>query len=165
MSRQIHYDRARVDLAVVVTLPFETVWRLLEVAIPDGRFVDIVHADSHGCIGRVRSWAKVDIGSFTISWRDLGGGRIELRSALVQSILHSTSVIPLKFGKGSPQALGGYRDAMDRVRTAVEGHVVPVAGAASVARADAAGGWHPDPYRQARLRWFDGNQWTAHVAP
>lgn len=22
-------------------------------------------------------------------------------------------------------------------------------------------GWYPDPQRQARLRWFDGNRWTA----
>jgi uncharacterized protein DUF2510 len=24
--------------------------------------------------------------------------------------------------------------------------------------------WHPDPYRQADLRWWDGNAWTSHTA-
>lgn len=24
-------------------------------------------------------------------------------------------------------------------------------------------GWHPDPWRQAALRWWDGQQWTHHV--
>ena len=24
-------------------------------------------------------------------------------------------------------------------------------------------GWYADPQRQARLRWFDGNQWTANT--
>lgn len=24
-------------------------------------------------------------------------------------------------------------------------------------------GWYPDPQRRARLRWFDGNQWTPAV--
>jgi hypothetical protein len=26
-------------------------------------------------------------------------------------------------------------------------------------------GWHPDPWKQAELRWFDGAQWTGHVHP
>lgn len=34
--------------------------------------------------------------------------------------------------------------------------------------ADGAGltgpGWHPDPWRVARLRWWDGGQWTSHTA-
>ena len=25
-------------------------------------------------------------------------------------------------------------------------------------------GWHPDPWGQASLRWWDGEQWTAHVS-
>lgn len=25
-------------------------------------------------------------------------------------------------------------------------------------------GWHPDPYGQARLRWWDGSQWTQHTS-
>jgi len=24
-------------------------------------------------------------------------------------------------------------------------------------------GWHPDPWRQARLRWWDGREWTGHT--
>ena len=24
-------------------------------------------------------------------------------------------------------------------------------------------GWHPDPYGQARLRWWDGARWTEHT--
>jgi hypothetical protein len=27
-----------------------------------------------------------------------------------------------------------------------------------------AGGWFPDPSRQARLRWWDGQQWTDHTS-
>ena len=27
-----------------------------------------------------------------------------------------------------------------------------------------AGGWFPDPSRQARLRWWDGHQWTDHTS-
>jgi hypothetical protein len=26
-------------------------------------------------------------------------------------------------------------------------------------------GWYPDPYRTARLRWWDGLAWTGHAAP
>jgi hypothetical protein len=26
-------------------------------------------------------------------------------------------------------------------------------------------GWYPDPYRTARLRWWDGQAWTGHAAP
>ena len=26
-------------------------------------------------------------------------------------------------------------------------------------------GWYPDPYRTARLRWWDGRAWTGHSAP
>ena len=26
-------------------------------------------------------------------------------------------------------------------------------------------GWYPDPYRTARLRWWDGRAWTGHAAP
>lgn len=26
-------------------------------------------------------------------------------------------------------------------------------------------GWYPDPYRTARLRWWDGGAWTGHAAP
>ncbi len=25
-------------------------------------------------------------------------------------------------------------------------------------------GWHPDPHGQARLRWWDGSQWTEHTS-
>ena len=27
-----------------------------------------------------------------------------------------------------------------------------------------AGGWYPDPWRAARLRWFDGRTWTGHTS-
>jgi uncharacterized RDD family membrane protein YckC len=29
----------------------------------------------------------------------------------------------------------------------------------------AGAGWHPDPHGQARLRWWDGSQWTDHTSP
>jgi uncharacterized RDD family membrane protein YckC len=31
-------------------------------------------------------------------------------------------------------------------------------------QATAAAGWHPDPRGQARLRWWDGSQWTDHTS-
>lgn len=30
--------------------------------------------------------------------------------------------------------------------------------------ASAPGGWYADPHGQARLRWFDGQQWTEHTS-
>ncbi|MGH3281944.1 MAG: DUF2510 domain-containing protein [Trebonia sp.] len=40
-------------------------------------------------------------------------------------------------------------------------------GASNQSRTDAISppGWHPDPYGQARLRWWDGTQWTGHTSP
>jgi uncharacterized protein DUF2510 len=41
----------------------------------------------------------------------------------------------------------------------------PAPAAASAQPAPAAGaGWHPDPWLHARLRYWDGNEWTGHTA-
>jgi len=39
------------------------------------------------------------------------------------------------------------------------------AGTADAGSALPAPGWYPDPYRTARLRWWDGRAWTGHAAP
>nr|MBA3421998.1 DUF2510 domain-containing protein [Thermoleophilaceae bacterium] len=38
----------------------------------------------------------------------------------------------------------------------------PLAAPSSAPEAPAA--WYPDPYRQERLRWWDGWRWTEHTA-
>jgi hypothetical protein len=37
-------------------------------------------------------------------------------------------------------------------------------GAATVRAAAAPAGWYDDPWRQARLRYWDGTAWTGHTA-
>jgi Domain of unknown function (DUF4328)/Protein of unknown function (DUF2510) len=42
--------------------------------------------------------------------------------------------------------------------------VTPPPAATPVTAADAPPGWHPDPWAAAALRYWDGRQWTGHVA-
>jgi hypothetical protein len=39
-----------------------------------------------------------------------------------------------------------------------------VAQVQSAGQATHAAGWHPDPHGQARLRYWDGSQWTEHTS-
>jgi hypothetical protein len=58
-------------------------------------------------------------------------------------------------------------DEMERERPAGSGATRPAA-VADTSAGPAAGvppGWYPDPYRMARLRWWDGRAWTGHAAP
>ena len=40
----------------------------------------------------------------------------------------------------------------------------PLAPTASSAPGTFPAGWHPDPWLEKRLRWWDGNAWTGHTA-
>jgi hypothetical protein len=66
-----------------------------------------------------------------------------------------------------------YSDELRQLAGSGAGSVVP-AGAAigassspaspALGTADPPPGWYPDPYGQARLRWWDGWRWTEHLA-
>jgi hypothetical protein len=43
-------------------------------------------------------------------------------------------------------------------------HAVPPTQALQPAQPAAPAGWHADPWRQKRLRYWDGTQWTGHTA-
>lgn len=117
MARKIHYDRAKIDLDLAVSLPAESVRQLIAAAIPD-KYVKIAGESSGGMSAEVVSWAHVGIGRFEVRWTGTDGG-VRVSSSLVQSVLTSTSWLPFVFGKGKPQALGSYQNAMARVREAL----------------------------------------------
>ena len=55
---------------------------------------------------------------------------------------------------------------LDPTRPAPRASPTPAALAAPAqAAAPSPAGWYPDPYRQARLRYWDGSGWTGHAAP
>jgi hypothetical protein len=68
-----------------------------------------------------------------------------------------------------------FADALGRLGTSLGSHVQTLRGQAeqamawraayqSGAAATSAPGWHPDPWGQARLRWWDGRAWTGHTS-
>jgi hypothetical protein len=118
MARAIHYDRAKIDLKMVVRHSLDEVQKLLAVAIPDAKFVSIIESTQEGVRAGVKSWAGLRIGEFVVYWKQEKDG-LHLYSSLTQSTLHSTSWIPFVFGKGSPVALGSYSNSMSRIRQAV----------------------------------------------
>jgi protease PrsW len=67
------------------------------------------------------------------------------------------------------QALGTFGERLgenvQRVRGDAERAMAWRAAYAARSAASAPPGWHPDPWGQARLRWWDGQAWTGHVAP
>ncbi len=119
MARQIHYDRARHDLAVSFRGTDNELRPLLSAAIPDGKSVQLSADNGLTQLYIVKSWAGMQIGTFRVDTTSTDQG-IWLASSIVTSVLHSTSIIPFVFGKGSPQALGSYKSATERAREAVD---------------------------------------------
>lgn len=50
------------------------------------------------------------------------------------------------------------------VGAALTGSLPDSAPTASSAPGSFPAGWHPDPWLEKRLRWWDGNAWTGHLA-
>ena len=65
-----------------------------------------------------------------------------------------------------PQFGGAPGPAATQPTPAAEVAAQPAPAATQQARAATAiaPGWHPDPYGQARLRWWDGSEWSQHTA-
>jgi hypothetical protein len=63
------------------------------------------------------------------------------------------------------QRLGDKAAGTYTVRKQLAGHPMPAEQPAYPQPAPAyAPGWHPDPHGHARLRWWDGSQWTEHTS-
>lgn len=119
MAKQVHYDRPRHDLALSFQGTDNQLRSLLSAAIPDGKSVQLSSDNGSTQLYVVKSWAGMQIGTFRVQTTATANG-INVTSSIVTSVLHSTSIIPFVFGKGSPQALGGYKSATERTREAVD---------------------------------------------
>lgn len=106
--------------------------------LDQGAFDDCWFNDLHQC--------RVIDGGLELLPRSGPPKRLELPSAMywwvMMSMLHSGTVPVIDVG--------------ERIAIAASAHRIDVGGVAQ--------GWHADPWRQFTHRYFDGEEWTAHVS-
>lgn len=73
---------------------------------------------------------------------------------------HELHSLQLQFAGAGGQASGQPARTAQPIAPAQPGPAQPAASSAQPAP-----GWHPDPYGEARLRWWDGSRWSEHSSP
>jgi Protein of unknown function (DUF2510) len=97
---------------------------------------------------------------------EAASGAVPVAEAASGAVPVAEAAVPAVPGASVEPEVGASAKAASSLAPVSDSSQVPerVAAASGAANLPAAG-WYPDPYRAARLRWWDGNTWTGYVSP
>ena len=115
--------------------------------------------------GALPTGTNVGIGIGPGLWVALLGTLLLLAAGLAALGVIGGSSRPAVGGQvgAGPSAPGGFGGSPTPGATTVQPTAGGGAGGGAPAPADRSPGWKPDPYGQAQMRYWDGNNWTEHT--